>query len=42
MRQTHVAGERLFLDYAGPTVPIIEAASGEITPAHIFVAVLGR
>lgn len=41
MRQTHVAGERLFIDYAGQTVPIIDAASGEITPAQIFVAVLG-
>jgi transposase len=41
MRQTHVAGERLFIDYAGQTVAIIDAASGEITPAQIFVAVLG-
>ncbi len=41
MRQTHRAGEKLFIDYAGPTVPIIDAATGEIRPAHIFVAVLG-
>ncbi len=41
MRQTHVAGEKLFVDYAGQTVPIIDAATGEITPAQIFVAVLG-
>jgi transposase len=41
MRHTHVAGERLFIDYAGPTIPIVDAASGEITPAQIFVAVLG-
>lgn len=41
MRQTHVAGERLFIDYAGQTVPIIDAATGAITPAQIFVAVLG-
>jgi len=41
MRQTHVAGEKLFVDYAGQTVPIFDAATGEITPAQIFVAVLG-
>jgi len=41
MRQTHVAGEKLFVDYAGPTVPIIDAANGEISRAHIFVAVWG-
>ena len=41
MRQIHRAGEKLFIDYAGQTVPIIDAASGEIRRAHVFVAVLG-
>ena len=41
MRQTHVAGERLFVDYAGQTLPIIDAATGEIRPGQVFVAVLG-
>ena len=41
MRQQHRAGEKLFADYAGPTMPIIDAASGEVSPASIFVAVLG-
>ena len=41
MRQIHVAGEKLFVDYAGDTVPIVDAATGEITRAQIFVAVLG-
>ena len=41
MRQTHVAGEKVFLDYAGQTMPIVDAATGEITKAQIFVAVLG-
>ena len=41
MRQVHVAGEKLFVDYAGPTVPLIDPGSGEITRAHIFVAVWG-
>ena len=41
MRQTHRAGEKLFIDYAGPTIPVVCAASGEIRTAQIFVAVLG-
>jgi transposase len=41
MRQVHRAGEKLFIDYAGDTVPLIAADSGEIHPAQIFVAVLG-
>jgi transposase len=41
MRQTHIAGERLFVDYAGQTVKIVDAATGEITKAQVFVAVLG-
>lgn len=41
MRQIHPAGERAFLDFAGQTVPIIDAHTGEITQAQIFVAVLG-
>jgi transposase len=41
MRQTHVAGEKLFVDYAGQTVPVIDMASGEQRRAHIFVAVWG-
>jgi transposase len=41
MRQIHVGGEKLFVDYAGPTVPIIDPSSGEISRAHIFVATWG-
>jgi transposase len=41
MRQDHRAGEKLFVDYAGQTVPIIDRATGEIREAQIFVAVLG-
>ena len=41
MRQIHLAGEKLFVDYAGSTVPITCAATGEITQAQIFVATLG-
>ena len=41
MRQTHAAGEKLFVDFAGDTVPVFDAATGEERRAHIFVAVLG-
>ncbi len=41
MRQVHPGGERLFIDYAGQTVPVVDAASGEIRRAQVFVAVLG-
>ena len=41
MRQTHIAGEKLFVDYAGQTMPIVDAVTGEIRRAQIFVAVLG-
>jgi len=41
MRQVYIAGEKLFVDYAGDTVPVVDASSGEITRAQIFVAVLG-
>ena len=41
MRQPHRAGEKLFVDYAGPTVPVVDRGTGEIRAAQIFVAVLG-
>lgn len=41
MRQHHKAGEKCFVDYCGPTVPIINGATGEIRESQIFVAVLG-
>ena len=41
MRQEHRAGEKMFIDYAGQTIPVIERATGVITEAQIFVTVLG-
>jgi transposase len=42
MRQTHAAGEKLFVDYAGDKVAVVvDRLTGEIRDAHIFVAVLG-
>ncbi len=41
MRQAHPAGERLFVDYAGQTVEIVDGRTGEVRAAQVFVAVLG-
>jgi hypothetical protein len=41
MRQVHRAGEKLFVDYAGQTMPIINPDTGEVRFTQIFVAVLG-
>ena len=41
MRQTHTGGDKLFVDYAGQTVPVVDADTGEIRQAQVFVAVLG-
>ena len=41
MRQVHRAGKKLFVDFAGQTVPLVDAGTGEIRAAEIFVAVLG-
>jgi transposase len=41
MRQTHVAGERMFVDYAGATLVVIDASTGEARTTQLFVAVLG-
>lgn len=42
MRQSHVGGDKLFVNYAGDTVPVIvDRLTGETRQAQIFVAVLG-
>ena len=41
MRQNHTGGDKLFVDYAGQTVPVVDAQTGEIRQAQVFVAVLG-
>ena len=41
MRQIHIAGDKLFVDYAGQTMPVVSPSTGEIRFAQIFVAVLG-
>ena len=41
MRQQHKAGEKLFIDYCGPTMDVVNPDSGEIRTAQLFVAVFG-
>ena len=41
MRQQHRAGEKLFVDWAGDTLPYVDPESGEVRRAALFIAVLG-
>ena len=41
MRQTHLAGEKLFVDWAGDTIGVADPTTGEVHQARIFVAALG-
>ena len=41
LRQEHKAGEKLFVDWAGTTIPIYDPRGGPVQQAHLFVDVLG-
>lgn len=41
MRQTHVGGEKVFVDFAGDTINIIDPESGEVRAMKLFVAAMG-
>jgi transposase len=41
MRQSHRAGEKLFVDYAGQSIPVVHGRTGEVHEAALFIAVLG-
>jgi transposase len=41
LRQVHPAGERVFVDFAGHTMEVIDGLTGEVRRAEVFVAVLG-
>jgi SAM-dependent methyltransferase len=42
MRQSHIGGDKLFVDYAGDTVPVIvDRLTGQVRAAQIFIAVMG-
>ncbi len=41
MRQVHVAGDKLFVDYSGMKARLVDPLTGEVTEVELFVAVLG-
>jgi transposase len=41
MRLPHVAGEKMYVDFCGDTVAVVDGSSGEVWQAQVFVAVLG-
>ena len=41
MRQTHVGGEKVFVDFAGDTIDVIDPESGEQRVMKLFVAAMG-
>jgi transposase len=41
LRQVHPAGERVFVDFAGHTMEVVDGATGEVRQAEVFVGVLG-
>ena len=41
MRQTHLAGDKMFVDYAGQTIEVMDGLTGEVHDVQLFVAVLG-
>ncbi len=41
MRQEHLAGEKLFIDYAGKKPHFVDPTAGEVIEVDLFVGVLG-
>jgi len=41
LRQEHKAGEKMFIDWAGATIPVYDVTTGEAWPAFLFVAMFG-
>lgn len=41
MRQTHIAGEKVFIDFSGMTMGVTNRDTGEVSEVQIFVGVLG-
>jgi transposase len=41
MRQHHVAGDKIFVDYSGKKIGIVDRQTGVVREAEIFVAVIG-
>jgi transposase len=41
LRQPYKAGEKLFVDWAGETIPVVDPATGAVRQVYLFVAALG-
>jgi transposase len=41
MHMTHKAGDKMYVDYAGKTLSIVDKLSGEVKEVQFFVAILG-
>lgn len=41
LRQTHGAGEKVFVDFAGDTIDIADPLTGEVRPMKLFVGAMG-
>ncbi len=41
MRQHHIAGDKMFVDYSGKKAHLVDALTGEVIEVELFVAVLG-
>ncbi len=41
MRMEHKAGDKMFVDFAGERLKIIDRVTGELKPVEVFVAILG-
>jgi transposase len=40
MRQTHIGGEKVFVDFAGDTIDIFDPITGEVRAMKLFVAAI--
>jgi transposase len=41
MRLSYAAGERMFVDFSGDRMEVVDPTSGEVSPVEVFVSVLG-
>ena len=41
MRQTHIGGQKVFVDFAGDTIDIFDPITGEVHAMKLFVAAMG-
>ena len=41
MRQSHAAGEKVFVDFAGDMIEVVDPVTGEVRPMKLFVAAMG-